>query len=134
MQVPGLVLVCALGFGAGYCEGLKTTPTEAPTCDNVAGAYKLAYSNTCGKNGNAIAVTVTQTGCAISADLSGIGSLTGTLQGSKADVTVAFPTPCAGTGRGSVTHEGHSITGSYSGTQTGTDCCETIAGTFTLSQ
>ena len=134
MSVPGLVLVCGLAFGAGYCEGLKTTPTEPPACDSVAGAYKLSHSNSCNKSGNAIATTVTQSGCTLRAELEGLGTLTGTLKGSKADVTLAFASPCGGTATGTLTHDGHSLVGSYAGTQTGSGCCPTVAGTLTLSQ
>jgi hypothetical protein len=134
MHIPTLVLSGVLAFGSGYCEGLKTTPTEPPACDMVAGAYKLSHSNSCNKSGNAIAATVTQSSCAIRAELEGLGTLTGTLNGAKADVTLAFTTPCGGTATGTLTHDGHSLLGSYSGTQTGTGCCATVAGTFTLSQ
>jgi hypothetical protein len=134
MHVPGLVLVTALAFGAGYCEGLKNTPTEPPACDAVAGSYKLSYTTTCNKSGNAIPATVTQSACQLRAELDGIGTLTGTLKASTADVTIAFSGPCGGAGTGTLKHDGHSLTGSYSGAQTGASCCPTVAGTFTLSQ
>ena len=134
MQIPAIALAGALAFGAGYCEGLKTTPTEPAACDAVGGAYKLAFSSSCNKSGNAIAATVTQSGCAIRAELAGLGVLTGTLKAAKADVALAFESPCGGTATGSLTHEGHSLVGSFAGAQTGTGCCATVAGTFTLSQ
>ncbi len=135
MYASTVALVFTLAFGAGYCEGLnKATPTEPLPCPDVSGAYRLSYGNSCGKSGNDIPVTVAQTGCEFKASLPGLGTLSGTLRDTTATVSLSFEGACPGSAAGTATRGGHSLYGSYSGTQTGPQCCGTVAGTFTLSQ
>lgn len=124
------MLVCVL---VGCGPGLGLTPTEPGTCKKLAGAYASSYGNSCGHFSSNDAVTLTQTGCTITGVVPGVGTATGTITNAT-DVTwkVDFGTECKGTGAGTGKIEGTRITGTYIGQQTGSNCCSTVSGTFTL--
>jgi hypothetical protein len=131
----GGILLTLLTSTSACGPGLNKTPTEpVSTCSNLAGTYKLSHGNSCGQFGNDIDAALTQTGCALSGTLSGIGTFTGTLVGSSADISLQFAGACSGTGSGKLRVSGAAISGTYSGTQAGTRCCSTVAGFFTLSR
>jgi hypothetical protein len=121
----------------GSCTS-DTSPTSPFSCVSVTGQYAGTFTDSCGLS-KAADVTLFQTGCTVVAEFPGVGSLQGSVNGQTLVFAIGFAgfSPCGGSASGSatVTSSG-GLTGTYRGqtTGTGTTCCGSVAGTFTLAR
>lgn len=119
------------------CDPEKS-PTSPFSCVPLTGQYSGVFTDSCGLS-KTVDVTLFQTSCTVVAELPGVGSLQGTVQGQTLVFAIGFAgfSPCGGSASGSavVTASG-GLGGTYNGqaTGTGTACCGTVSGTFTLSR
>jgi len=121
----------------GSCNS-DTSPTSPFSCVPLTGQYAGVFTDSCGLS-KTEDVTLFQTGCTVVAEFPGVGSLQGTVEGQTLVFAIGFAgfSPCGGSASGSatVTTSG-GLSGSYRGqaTGTGTACCGSVSGTFTLAR
>ena len=128
-RFPIALLAGALSASCG-----KGLTTETGECVNVAGHHTLSYGDACGRFGHGAGVDLTQSGCAFSGRLPGIGTLRGTFVKESADIRITLEGTCAGEVKGVATLSGSTLSATYAGPQTGTGCCANVVGQFTLSR
>jgi hypothetical protein len=108
------------------------TPTSPSSCVPLTGQYAATFADSCGST-RVLDVTLFQTGCRVVADLPGVGTMTGSVNGATLVFAVGF-SPCGGSASGtmSLTPEG-GLAGSYTGQATGGGaCCGAVSGTVVL--
>jgi len=121
----------------GSCNS-DTSPTSPFSCVPLTGQYTGVFTDSCGLS-KTEDVTLFQTGCTVVAEFPGVGSLQGTVEGQTLVFAIGFAgfSPCGGSASGSatVTSSG-GLSGSYRGqaTGTGTACCGSVSGSFTLAR
>jgi len=121
----------------GSCNS-DTSPTSPFSCVPLTGQYAGVFTDSCGLS-KTEDVTLFQTGCTVVAEFPGVGSLQGTVEGQTLVFAIGFAgfSPCGGSASGSatVTSSG-GLSGSYRGqaTGTGTACCGSVSGSFTLTR
>jgi len=121
----------------GSCNS-DTSPTSPFSCVPLTGQYAGVFTDSCGLS-KTEDVTLFQTGCTVVAEFPGVGSLQGTVEGQTLVFAIGFAgfSPCGGSASGSatVTSSG-GLSGSYRGqtTGTGTACCGSVSGSFTLAR
>lgn len=121
----------------GSCNS-DTSPTSPFSCVPLTGQYAGVFTDSCGLS-KTEDVTLFQTGCTVVAEFPGVGSLQGTVEGQTLVFAIGFAgfSPCGGSASGSatVTTSG-GLSGSYRGqaTGTGTACCGSVSGSFTLAR
>ena len=121
----------------GSCNS-DTSPTSPFSCVPLTGQYTGVFTDSCGLS-KTEDVTLFQTGCTLVAEFPGVGSLQGTVEGQTLVFAIGFAgfSPCGGSASGSatVTTSG-GLSGSYRGqaTGTGTACCGSVSGSFTLAR
>jgi len=121
----------------GSCNS-DTSPTSPFSCVPLTGQYAGVFTDSCGLS-KTEDVTLFQTGCTVVAEFPGVGSLQGTVEGQTLVFAIGFAgfSPCGGSASGSatVTTSG-GLSGSYRGqaTGTGTACCGSVSGSFTLTR
>ena len=121
----------------GSCTSDKS-PTSPFSCVPLTGQYAGAFTDSCGLSKTAD-VTLFQTGCTVVAEFPGVGTLQGTVEGQTLIFAIGFAgsSPCGGSASGSasVTSSG-GLLGTYKGqaTGTGTSCCGSVSGSFTLTR
>ncbi len=121
----------------GSCNS-ATSPTSPFSCVPLTGQYAGVFTDSCGLS-KTEDVTLFQTGCTVVAEFPGVGSLQGTVEGQTLVFAIGFAgfSPCGGSASGSatVTSSG-GLSGSYRGqaTGTGTACCGSVSGSFTLTR
>jgi hypothetical protein len=121
----------------GSCNS-NMSPTSPFSCVSITGQYTGVFTDSCGLS-KAEDVTLFQTGCTVVAELPGVGSLQGTVEGQTLVFAIGFAgfSPCGGSASGSaaVTSSG-GLSGTYRGQATGagTVCCGSVSGTFTLTR
>jgi hypothetical protein len=104
----------------------------------LTGQYTGVFTDSCGLS-KTEDVTIFQTGCTVVAEFPGVGSLQGNVEGQTLIFAIGFAgfSPCGGSASGSatVTPSG-GVSGTYRGqaTGTGTTCCGSVSGTFTLTR
>jgi hypothetical protein len=94
--------------------------------------YTATFRDTCGFS-TTVDVTLFQSGCRAVADVPGVGTITGTVQGARLVFAIGF-TSCGGSASGTldVTNDG-GLSGSYDGSATGGGvCCGTVTGTVVM--
>jgi hypothetical protein len=117
---------------------LQRQSTSVPAaCNSIAGNYNGSFANSCGGNASG-AVTIVQTGCDFSASLAAIGvGVEGTITGpTSAQIRINDVCGTAIYG-GSMTINGGTITGTYSGVSNGGfQCCPAgpVSGSFALTK
>ena len=104
-------------------------PRGSP-CQNIAGQWLAVFNNSCRQTAS-VDVGIVQNGCSISAQAPGVGSLSGTVNGSGVAFTVTEGPQCAGSVSGTATIAGRTITGTYAGHLT---CCDPVSGSLTLTR
>jgi hypothetical protein len=108
------------------------TPTSGGSCVPLTGQYSATFHDTCGFS-TTVDVTLFQSGCRAVADVPGVGTITGTVQGARLVFAIGF-TACGGSASGTldVTNDG-GLSGSYDGSATGGGvCCGTVSGTVVM--
>ena len=121
----------------GSCNPDRS-PTSPFSCVPLTGQYVGVFTDSCGLS-KTEDVTLFQTGCTVVAELPGVGSLQGTVQGQTLVFSIGFAgfSPCGGsaTGSATVTSSG-GLSGTYRGQATGAGatCCGSVSGTFTLTR
>jgi len=131
MKRRALLLVLLLLLLPVACDDdKKKSPTQPTSCVNIAGIYDATYATTCDSDRDR--VQVVQSGCSFTAVFPGVASVQGTINGTSAEFTLRFASPCSGTARGTGTVQGNVVTGSFSGTAEGRFCCGRLTGTFRL--
>lgn len=115
-----------------------TSPTSPLSCVPLTGRYAGVFTDSCGLS-KTEDVTLFQTGCTVVAEVPGVGSLQGTVQGQTLVFAIGFAgfSPCGGSASGSATVTASGgLSGTYSGQATGTGatCCGSVSGTFTLTR
>lgn len=121
----------------GSCNS-DTSPTSPFSCVPLTGQYAGVFTDSCGLS-KMEDVTLFQTRCTVVAELPGVGSLQGTVEGQTLVFAIGFAgfSPCGGSASGSaaVTSSG-GLSGTYRGQATGagTVCCGSVSGTFTLTR
>lgn len=121
----------------GGCRS-DTSPTSLSSCIPLTGQYTGVFTDSCGLS-KTEDVTLFQTACTLVAEFPGVGSVQGTVSGGTLVFAIGFAgfSPCGGSASGSATlTPSGGLTGHYSGeaTGTGTTCCGTVSGTFTLTR
>ena len=137
MRALGRCLSLAGLLVLGSCN-TATSPTSPFSCVPLTGQYAGVFTDSCGLS-KTEDVTLFQTGCTVVAEFPGVGSLQGTVEGQTLVFAIGFAgfSPCGGSASGSatVTSSG-GLSGSYRGqaTGTGTACCGSVSGSFTLTR
>ena len=137
MRVLKRFVALAALLALGSCNQ-ATTPTQPFSCVPITGKYSGVFTDSCGLS-RTEDVSLFQTGCAVVAELPGVGSLQGTVRGQTLVFTIGFAgfSTCAGSASGSatVTSSG-GLAGTYSGQATGAGatCCGIVSGAFTLAR
>ncbi len=128
-------LACLLVLGS--CNSAQS-PTSPSSCVSLTGQYTGVFTDSCGLS-KTEDVTLFQTTCTVVAQFPGVGSLQGTVEGQTLVFAIGFAgfSPCGGSASGSatVTSSG-GLSGTYRGQATGTGsaCCGSMSGTFTLDR
>lgn len=110
------------------------TPTQPSSCVPLTGQYAAAITDTCGARTN-VDVTLFQTGCKAVADVPGVGTITGNVEGARLVFAIGF-TACGGSASGTldVTNDG-GLSGSWSGTATGGGvCCGAVTANVLMTR
>jgi hypothetical protein len=115
----------------------RQTSSVPPACNSVAGSYRAAFRSSAGSTGGG-AVAIKQSGCFFGAYLPGIGAaLEGVVTG-LTSASIRVNDPCgAGVQTGTMTIDGKTITGTYSGVSTGAQGCSPagpVSGSFTATR
>jgi hypothetical protein len=127
-----LVALLMISLLAGCGPGLTS---ETGDCLNVAGDWKLAFSDGCGRFDVGQAVSLTQTGCRFAGSLPGLGTIEGTLVNDTASIKITRDGACKGTLSGTATVGATEIDATYGGEETGTTgCCAHVLGKLTLTR
>ena len=121
----------------GSCNQ-STTPTSPRFCVPLTGMYSGVFTDSCGLS-KTVDVTLFQTGCALVAEVPGVGSVQGNVDGQTLVFTIGFAgfSSCGGSASGSATVTGSGgLVGTYGGqaTGSGTTCCGNVAGSFALTR
>lgn len=120
------VLVAALAAG---CSSSDDTLTSPSSCVPLTGLYTATFRDSCGFS-TTVDVTIFQTACKVDAEVPGVGTIFGTVQGATLVFALGFTT-CGGSASGtlSLTSDG-GLSGSYAGQATGGGtCCGNVSGT-----
>lgn len=131
----GLALIAL--FALGSCNQ-ATTPTSPRFCVPLTGMYTGVFTDSCGLS-KSVDVTLFQTGCTLVAEVPGVGSVQGKVDGQTLVFTMGFAgfSTCGGSASGTatVTSSG-GLAGTYTGQATGagTTCCGTMSGSFALTR
>jgi hypothetical protein len=115
-----------------------TSPTSPLSCIPFTGQYTGVFTDSCGLS-TTQDVTLFQSSCTVVAEFPGVGSLQGNVQGQTLVFAIGFAgfSPCGGSASGTATlTPSGGLTGSYNGqaTGTGTTCCGSVSGAFTLTR
>ena len=115
-----------------------SSPTSPRSCVPLTGRYSGVFTDSCGLS-KSEDVTLFQTGCTLVAEFPGVGSVQGAVSGGTLVFAIGFSgfSPCGGSASGSATlTPSGDLTGQYSGqaTGTGTTCCGSMTGAFTLTR
>ena len=125
-RLVAAVLAAALTSG---CPSSDDTLTSPSSCVPLTGLYTATFRDSCGFS-TTVDATIFQTGCKAVADVPGVGTIVGTVQGATLVFALGF-TACGGSASGtlSVTSDG-GLSGSYAGQATGGGtCCGNVSGT-----
>ena len=134
-NVRGCLAILAL-LSLESCQ--MDTPTSLRSCVPLTGRYAGVFTDSCGLS-KTEDVTLFQTSCTVVAEVPGVGSLQGTVEGQTLVFAIGFAgfSPCGGSASGSatVTSSG-GLSGTYAGQATGagTTCCGKVSGSFTLTR
>lgn len=114
--------------------GCDQTPTSQTTCIDLEGQYVGVFRDTCGGTVTTPLTLFRTTGCQFIAEVPGLGTMQGTVDGAFLVLTVAF-SPCGGSAAGSAQIDAHgNLSGSYNGNQTAAACCSNVSASFTLTR
>lgn len=132
-----LASVLASCLALGGCRD-DSTPTSLASCIPLTGQYTGVFTDSCGLS-KTEDVTLFQSACTVVAQFPGVGSLQGTVSGGTLVFSIGFSgfSPCGGSASGTATlTPSGGLTGHYSGqaTGTGTHCCGSVSGVFTLTR
>ena len=125
-------LVAALAFLAG-CTNTETV-TGPTSCVPLTGLYTATFRDSCGL-ATTVDVTIFQSGCKAVADVPGVGTITGNVEGARLVFAIGF-TSCGGSASGTldVTPDG-GLSGSYAGAATGGGvCCGALTATVVMTR
>ena len=125
----GLVLAAAAG-----CTSSEDTMTSPTSCVPLTGLDSATVRDSCGLS-TTVDVTLFQTGCTAVAEVPGVGTITGSVQGARLVFAIGF-TSCGGSASGTldVTPDG-GLSGSYAGSATGGGvCCGAVTATLVLAR
>ncbi len=132
MRGAGLALAVALASAGCTSSDTVTSPTS---CVPLTGQYAATFHDSCGL-ATTVDVTVFQSGCHAVAEVPGIGTLVGDVQGGTLVFALGF-TACGGSASGTltVTPDG-GLSGSYAGQATGAggSCCGALTGTAVFAR
>ncbi len=110
------------------------TPTQPLSCVPLTGQYAATITDTCGA-ATKVDVTLFQSGCKAVAEIPGVGTLTGNVEGARLVFAIGFTT-CGGSASGTldVTNDG-GLSGSWSGNATGGGvCCGAVTATVVMAR
>lgn len=128
-------LLAALVVFAAGCTSSEDTLTSPTSCVPLTGMYAATFRDSCGL-ATTVDVTLFQTGCAAVAEVPGVGTITGTVEGARLVFAIGF-TACGGSASGTldVTPDG-GLAGSYAGQATGggATCCGSVSGTVVMTR
>lgn len=112
----------------------RETPTGPSSCVPLTGQYAATFRDSCGL-ATTVDVTIFQTGCRAVAEVPGVGTITGTVEGARLVFAIGF-TACGGSASGTldVTPDG-GLAGAYAGSATGGGaCCGPLSGTVVMTR
>jgi hypothetical protein len=110
------------------------TPTSQTTCIDLEAQYVGVFRDSCGGTVTTPLTLFRTTGCHFIAEVPGLGTMQGTVDGAFLVLTVAF-SPCGGSAAGSAQIDAHgNLSGSYNGNQTAAGCCSSVSASFTLTR
>lgn len=133
MRAARLTAAFACAVFLGSCSS-DETPTSPLSCVPLTGQYAATIADSCGSR-TTLDVTLFQTGCHVVADLPGVGTLTGSVNGATLVFALGF-SPCGGSASGTMTLTADGgLTGTYTGEATGGGaCCGAVNASVVLTR
>ncbi len=134
MRRAGFALALAGLVLAAGCSSSEDTLTSPTSCVPLTGQYAATFHDSCGL-ATTVDVTIFQSGCKAVADVPGVGTVTGVVEGPRLVFAIGF-TACGGSASGTldVTPDG-GLSGSYAGSATGGGvCCGAVTGTVVMTR